>query len=521
MSPRQRLFIGAQTQGSGAFGGVGDGGDTLRLGDQRPTLGRAGTAELHAGRFTLGAGQHLNQQRGALVARLRSGRTVDAVDFPQGLGAITVEGVGKRQVAARIEVRGRQSAGCGEGPLHGVDIAQLRLGCAKPREGLDVVRHEFGSTGEQRLGALWIPEAQLRSAQTQQADGVVRLQSNGFLVGLFGARQIAAGQASLAKPLPGLETGAGLFRRALVQGGGGATVTAGFDIARQFHQTLVGVIARCCRGITGRVAAAGAKQGETGEQQNVAGENRRQRRCSWVDPARAGHSIEPSSAASVKRLRNLVIVAGRQLFHRPACADSGFVRRGLALSLLLLAGSAGLARAEATPQWFEQPYAYVVINQDLRSALEAFGRNLGLPMAISSRVKGRAQSNLKASSAGEFLDALCSNGGLTWFFDGNMLHVNSEEEIEIRQFEPGGFQLDELQASLDELGVAGKHLSLRSSFHGDGMLISGPPPYMALVQQRIDQLQGPVMAEPEVVRERGVRVFRGSAGIQMVKSVDE
>ncbi len=223
----------------------------------------------------------------------------------------------------------------------------------------------------------------------------------------------------------------------------------------------------------------------------------------------------------MKRLRNLVIVAGRRLFHRPACADSGSVRRGLALSLLLLAGSAGLARAEAMPQWYERPYAYVVINQDLRSALEAFGRNLGLPMAISNRIKGRAQSNLRASSAGEFLDALCGNSGLTWFFDGNMLHVNSEEEIEIRQFEPSGFQLDELQSSLDELGVAGKHLSLRSSFHGDGMLISGPPPYMALVQQRIDQLQSPVVAEPEVVRERGVRVFRGSAGIQVVKGADQ
>lgn len=223
----------------------------------------------------------------------------------------------------------------------------------------------------------------------------------------------------------------------------------------------------------------------------------------------------------MKRLRNLVIVAGRRLFHRSACADSSAVGRGLVLSLLLLVGGTGSVQAEVTPPWFEQPYAYVVINQDLRSALEAFGRNLGLPMAISSRVKGRAQSNLRAASAGEFLDALCSNGGLTWFFDGNMLHVNSEDEIEIRQFEPSGFQLDELQAALDELGVAGKHLSLRSSFHGDGMMISGPPPYMALVQQRIDQLQSPVVAEPEVVRERGVRVFRGSAGIQVIKSADE
>lgn len=223
----------------------------------------------------------------------------------------------------------------------------------------------------------------------------------------------------------------------------------------------------------------------------------------------------------MKRLRNLVIVAGRRLFHRPACADSGSIGRCLALTLLLLAGGVGTARAEVTPPWFDQPYDYVVINQDLRSTLEAFGRNLGLPMAISNRVKGRAQSNLRAASAGEFLDALCGNGGLTWFFDGNMLHVNSEEEIEIRQFEPSGFQLDELQAALDELGVAGKHLSLRSSFHGDGMLISGPPPYMALVQQRIDQLQSPLVAEPEVVRERGVRVFRGSAGIQVVKGADE
>jgi type III secretion protein C len=57
--------------------------------------------------------------------------------------------------------------------------------------------------------------------------------------------------------------------------------------------------------------------------------------------------------------------------------------------------------------------------------------------------------------------------------------------------------------------VFGQQLSMRNGPEGDEVFVSGPPPYLALVQQHVDHLQ-PKANPPVVAREHGVRVFRGA-----------
>ncbi|MCQ4260216.1 type III secretion protein [Stutzerimonas stutzeri] len=203
------------------------------------------------------------------------------------------------------------------------------------------------------------------------------------------------------------------------------------------------------------------------------------------------------------------------------CAASAWFRRigrvfASALCAVGLFSVIPAASAQGQPEWASRPYAYVVIDQDVRGVLQAFGRNLGVPMVISAKVKGRAPANFRAANAGAFLDKLTTNNTLTWFSDGNMLYVDSEDDLQIRNFEAVGLSAKDLQASLDELGVSGKHLHVRNSFQGDGLMVSGPPAFMALVEQRIEQIARP---EPgPVVREHGVRVFRGSAATELVEA---
>ncbi|MCJ0975080.1 type III secretion protein [Pseudomonas sp. PS1] len=188
--------------------------------------------------------------------------------------------------------------------------------------------------------------------------------------------------------------------------------------------------------------------------------------------------------------------------------------RGIGAALLLivlLGGLAGRAVGAVEPYWYDQPYGYVVIDQSLRDALEAFGRNLGVPVVIAKQVGGKAPSNLRADSAGDFLDTLCAHNGLTWFYDGGVLHVTRDEEVEIRQFMADGFEAIELEQALDALGVAGNHLAIRGGADGEPVMVSGPPPYMALVEQWIERRRpAPDVVARGQTRERGVRVFRGS-----------
>ena len=178
------------------------------------------------------------------------------------------------------------------------------------------------------------------------------------------------------------------------------------------------------------------------------------------------------------------------------------------MAILCLFG-ASLAHAAEAPEWFSKPYAYVLVDQDVRGALEEFGHNLDIPVVLSDKVRGKARSTIRAASAGEFLQTLCNTNGLTWYFDGNLLYLNTNDEISTKLFKASALNLDQLQAYLNTLDVFGQQLSMRNGPEGDEVFVSGPPPYLALVQQHVDHLQPTSVAAP-VAREHGVRVFRGA-----------
>lgn len=165
------------------------------------------------------------------------------------------------------------------------------------------------------------------------------------------------------------------------------------------------------------------------------------------------------------------------------------------------------------PQWFSEPYAYVVVDQDVRGALAEMGRNLDIIVVFSDKVRGASRGSIRGETAGEFLDRLCDANQLSWYFDGNVLHIASADEVATREFDVRGRQLDELEDWLQHLEVAGAPMSSRRSAERAGLLVSGPPAYLAQIQQHLDRQ--PVIEPAPVVRERGVRVFRGGVVTQV------
>ncbi|MEG5266156.1 type III secretion protein [Pseudomonas sp. JDS28PS106] len=182
----------------------------------------------------------------------------------------------------------------------------------------------------------------------------------------------------------------------------------------------------------------------------------------------------------------------------------------------LLMSLCSLGRADETrkPDWFAEPYAYVVVEQDVRGALTELGRNLNLIVVFSDKVRGTSRGSIRAATAGEFLDRLCDANQLSWYFDGSVLHIASADEVATRMFEVRGRRLDDLESYLAQLDVAGEPMSTRVSPERDGVFASGPPAWLAQIQRHLDAQP---LAEPApVVRERGVRVFRGGVVTQVV-----
>ncbi|MHC6226897.1 type III secretion protein [Pseudomonas sp. X10] len=169
---------------------------------------------------------------------------------------------------------------------------------------------------------------------------------------------------------------------------------------------------------------------------------------------------------------------------------------------------AGTQASRDAPDWFDRPYAYALIDQDVRGALGELGHHLGLMVVLSEKVRGKARSTLRSRTAGDFITQLCETNGLGWYFDGSVLYVNTDDEVATRLFRRGpGLDPERLRDYLAGLDVHGRQLAVRASEGGDEVLVSGPPAYLERVQQHVDSQPRP--AAP-VALNRSVRVFRGA-----------
>ena len=162
-------------------------------------------------------------------------------------------------------------------------------------------------------------------------------------------------------------------------------------------------------------------------------------------------------------------------------------------ALTLVAGGAGAA----TLRMPSTPYGYTVIDQDLAAALQEFGSNLKVKVNVSPEVKGRIQGRMPEGTAQDFLDRLSANYNLEWYYDGSVLSVTSarENRTQLLVLSPIGF--DRLKSALDALQIADARFPIRPAPGNGVVMVSGPPRYVALVEQTLAGLVAEEQARPK------------------------
>jgi type III secretion protein C len=163
----------------------------------------------------------------------------------------------------------------------------------------------------------------------------------------------------------------------------------------------------------------------------------------------------------------------------------------------------------AQVNWPRGPYNYIALDQDLRDALIEFGRNTGVPVKLSDQIKGRLRNVMPAGTAEDFLRRVCDSHGLVPYFDGYVLHINTIAEIKTEVLALGGrMSVDEAMERLRRLGIEDARYPLRGA--SEGMVsVSGPPPYLTLLQKTLGVRPARPAKEEAVVDETRVKVFRG------------
>ena len=178
------------------------------------------------------------------------------------------------------------------------------------------------------------------------------------------------------------------------------------------------------------------------------------------------------------------------------------ISRTLLLTLALAAVPVS-AFGNAPPRWGE-PYNYLIVDQDLRGVLAAFGANLGIRVQLSDEIRGQVHGKLPEQPAGEFLNSLARRFGFDWYFDGGALYITEASEAQARMLVLGSVAFSDLSSELARLGVLDDRYPLRHSSESNLALVSGPPRYVALIEETLTVLSQQVSAD--------VVVFRGRRG---------
>ncbi|MBO4227535.1 secretin N-terminal domain-containing protein [Bradyrhizobium neotropicale] len=182
--------------------------------------------------------------------------------------------------------------------------------------------------------------------------------------------------------------------------------------------------------------------------------------------------------------------------------------------------SLGVVRALGAPLALPStPYSYTVLDQDLAAALQEFGNNLNIRVNVSAEVKGRIRGRMPDLAPREFLDRLTNLYNLQWYYDGLVLYISDAHEAQSRLLVLNPITFDAFKAALDALNISDERYVVRAA-PGDGLVFaSGPPRFIALVDQTLKGLVAEAQARrnpPSIEKpphESVLMLFRGSSSM--------
>lgn len=158
------------------------------------------------------------------------------------------------------------------------------------------------------------------------------------------------------------------------------------------------------------------------------------------------------------------------------------IRQSL-LGALIVACAFTHAVPAAEFAWPAAPYPYSVVDQDLKTVLLELGRNIGLRMKISEKVTGRVKGRIQHTTAKEFFMQICAGYGLEWHYDGFTMYVSSLEENQTKAIDAEGFRIGSFIGKLRSSAFYDPRFPLHVQRAGHNITLSGPPTYIALVDE--------------------------------------
>lgn len=170
----------------------------------------------------------------------------------------------------------------------------------------------------------------------------------------------------------------------------------------------------------------------------------------------------------------------------------GRARAGAALLAGLLAanGLAGgvAAQVRDAGDLLAMRFPYQASGADVEQVLSDVTRQVGIVSRLSDGVSGTVTIENGEGRLVDVLDQTASQVRATWWYDGTILHVDSDATLTTLFVDPQGLSVDAINREMEALGLYDPRFELRASSNGSILRVSGPQGYVDQVVSLVTTL---------------------------------
>ncbi|MBL0638355.1 SctC family type III secretion system outer membrane ring subunit AscC [Aeromonas veronii] len=157
--------------------------------------------------------------------------------------------------------------------------------------------------------------------------------------------------------------------------------------------------------------------------------------------------------------------------------------------------------------WVPMPYSYVAEGESLRDVLVNFGANYEVSVVVSDKVNDQVNGQFEHDEPLAFLQQLSSLYNLVWYYDGNVLYVFKNSEVQSRLINLEQTGATELKQALQRAGIWEPRFGWRPDADNRLVYVSGPPRYLELIEQTALALEQQSQLRSEKTGPLAIEIF--------------
>jgi type II secretory pathway component GspD/PulD (secretin) len=140
------------------------------------------------------------------------------------------------------------------------------------------------------------------------------------------------------------------------------------------------------------------------------------------------------------------------------------------------------------PDFGSAPYPYIIKDQELGQVLTEFGINTKYKMVINAGLTQKVTGAVSTANPREFIDSLCRQYSVDWYYDGLALYFTSESDTVTRFMKLENVPYASLKKELERQGLSTSRFTIKPAQGNKLISVMGPPRFQEVVGQTLTAL---------------------------------